>query len=605
MISVAIIVRPAAPDPTIAIQTLAAAGAPPPIVVRADPALGLGMARNEALRRCATEVLALVEDDVAVAPGWWTALHDAWSSPEARDAGFAGGPILARVTGDRPAWLTDDLLEGFALDGRAGDDARTFHGGNVSFRTAALRAAGGFWPARGTAGDAVARDWFSDEHLAQRALLDAGWSGRFLPDAPVERLIDPAATSKLDLLRRRARYGAREQLLAGRAGPPSRALAAVGRSAVGTLDAAARRRTDLVVERAARAAQGVGALLGDRLVHDELQPAVTRTPFRDSVPAAAPRPRRLASVPRPAARRPPVTGQVLLYHRVAAVDHDPLGLAVHPDRFAAQMAHLASRHTVVPLERAGAPGSVAVTFDDGYADNLHQALPILTAHAIPATLFASTGHIAHGTAFWWDELIRLLADAPADAGPLRVEHPTGTRVWPAHDAATRDVARAQLHAWLQAQLPEAIERALREIRTWAGRPAAPAPPPAADRPMTLDELRAFADAPGMAVGAHTRTHPSLAFAPAARQEDEIAGSRDDLRAWLGETPTAFSYPFGIPGCDVDPAVRDRVRAAGFTHATINAPVSPEPGDPLAIARSVVPDDAGAAFTALLGPARPA
>jgi len=602
MISVAIIVRPAAPDPTIATQALAAAGAPPPIVVRADPALGLGMARNEALRRCATDVLALVEDDVAVSPGWWAALHDAWSSPEAGEAGFAGGPILARVTGDRPAWLTEDLLAAFALDDRTGDDARTFHGGNVSFRTAALRAGGGFWPARGATGDAVARDWFSDEHLAQRALLDAGWSGRFVPGATVERLIDPAAVSKLDLLRRRARYGAREQLLAGRAGSTSQALAAVGRSAAGTLDAAARRRTDLVVERAARAAQGVGALLGDRLVHDELQPVVTRTPFRDSVPAPAPRPRRLASVPGRATRRPAATGHVLLYHRVAAVAHDPLGLAVHPDRFAAQMAWLADRHAVVPLERAGAPGTVAVTFDDGYADNLHAALPVLTAHGIPATLFASTGHIAHGTAFWWDELVRLLDTAPAGAGPLRVAHPTGTRVWPAHDAPTRTVARAQLHAWLQAQLPEAIERAMREIRVWAGQPADPAPPPAADRPMTLDELRAFADAPGMTIGAHARTHPSLAFAPGPRQEDEIAGSRDDLRSWLGAAPTAFSYPFGIPGCDVDQAVQDRVRAAGFTHATINAPVSPAPGDLLAIARSVVPDDDGPAFARLLGPA---
>ena len=61
---------------------------------------------------------------------------------------------------------------------------------------------------------------------------------------------------------------------------------------------------------------------------------------------------------------------VLLYHRVAQLDHDPYGLAVRPDRFAQQCSILRKRCDVVPLRDAnGGRRQVAITFDDGYADN--------------------------------------------------------------------------------------------------------------------------------------------------------------------------------------------------------------------------------------------
>ncbi len=589
-ITVAVIVRPGAPPPDAALRALAADGAPEPLVVRAEAERGMAMARNEAVARCPGDVLALIEDDIAVRPGWWDALRDVWAL-HGPAIGFAGGPITPRVVGERPAWLTDELLEAFALDRRDPDAAGTFHGGNVSFDVAGLRGVGGFWPVRG---GPDSRNWFSDEHLAQNALADAGWSRGYDPALAVERLIDPAATSPARLLRRRARYGASLRALSGTPQPVADAIAGVGRSSAGTLQAAARRRPDLVVERAARAAQGVGSLLGRRLVHDELQPVVPSTPFRHSVPPPA---RRRA---RGVRRAPAATGTVLLYHRVADVADDRLGLAVHPERFAAQMAELAARGTVVPLSAAPPPGTVSVTFDDGYADNLHQALPILLDHGLPATLFASTGHIARRRAFWWDEVGRLVHGAPRDAGPLRLGIGANARVWPSCGPEARAVAAVQIHQWLQAKPPEEIEALLRMLRVWAGRPADPAPAPEADRPMTVDELREFAAADGMQVGAHGRTHPSLAAVTATRQEEEIVGSREDLAAWLGRTPTTFSYPFGIPGCDLDREVTARVQAAGFTHAVINATV---PGrrrpDPWAIPRVVAPDAEGRAFTDLL------
>ena len=49
-----------------------------------------------------------------------------------------------------------------------------------------------------------------------------------------------------------------------------------------------------------------------------------------------------------------------------------------------------------------------ITFDDGYADNLHNAKPLLEHYDIPATVFVVSGYVGHEREFWWDELERLL-----------------------------------------------------------------------------------------------------------------------------------------------------------------------------------------------------
>lgn len=109
-------------------------------------------------------------------------------------------------------------------------------------------------------------------------------------------------------------------------------------------------------------------------------------------------------------------GLILMYHRVADVDVDPWALSVSPQHFDEQLEVLKSHYHPLSLQQLvqahkqhNIPKrAVAITFDDGYADNLLQAKPILERHNIPATVFVITGTLGNSDEFWWDALERLL-----------------------------------------------------------------------------------------------------------------------------------------------------------------------------------------------------
>ena len=119
--------------------------------------------------------------------------------------------------------------------------------------------------------------------------------------------------------------------------------------------------------------------------------------------------RRLAN----AVAQPPL---ILMYHRIALDEIDPWHLCVSPQNFVAQMDVLRRRRRPMrladlthDLEEGRCPrGAVVVTFDDGYADNLVSALPVLEAFDVPATVFCTAGAVGRDEPFWWDRLAGLL-----------------------------------------------------------------------------------------------------------------------------------------------------------------------------------------------------
>ena len=272
---------------------------------------------------------------------------------------------------------------------------------------------------------------------------------------------------------------------------------------------------------------------------------------------------------------------ILMYHRIATPDVDPWGLSVSPERFAEQVQALRARRTILSMDAFVARlqsgdlphDAVALTFDDGYLDNLHQAKPILEAADVPATVFLTTGRIGTGEEFWWDELARMVlsraeplsASVTVEPDGLQIELPPidpemEPRVtWRAWDrpVTAREATYRTLWQALQDCAPDSREGAMAQLRRVFG---ATRPNPE-DLPMRAADVRRLVS-DRVSVGAHGCTHQPLTSLPAAARVEEIQRSRVEAEALSGLPVTGFAYPHG----DRDAETIDMVRRAGYRWA---------------------------------------
>ena len=291
-------------------------------------------------------------------------------------------------------------------------------------------------------------------------------------------------------------------------------------------------------------------------------------------------------------RRWAAKSAILMYHRVAdpAGESDPWGLCVSPAHFAEQLAVLRECGTPLTLpalarshERGEVPqGGVVLTFDDGYADNLQVAKPLLARHDVPATVFVTSGHVATEDELWWDELERLLLVPLRLPATLDLAIAGATHHWDlgraavyADDDRRRDRGRGRRawegapgsrHALYYAVWSLLLPLAARErrdvldaIASWAGEPRRPR---ATHRVVRADELVELARGGLVDIGSHTVTHAMFPAQSAAAQAHELAESKAALEAILGAPVTTFAYPHGERAPESPGLVRD----AGFACA---------------------------------------
>lgn len=139
------------------------------------------------------------------------------------------------------------------------------------------------------------------------------------------------------------------------------------------------------------------------------------------------------------------------------------------------------------------------------------------------------------------------------------------------DDALASIAEAALPSLVEAGLPATIFVPTAHVggdNRWHGH-AAPGIPVL---PVMTWEQLAESHASGIAIGAHTRTHPDLRRCTGETLQQELQGARDDVRHALGTTPEAFAYPYG--------AYDERVRnAAGEVYQySVTTDLRPLRGD---------------------------
>jgi peptidoglycan/xylan/chitin deacetylase (PgdA/CDA1 family) len=305
---------------------------------------------------------------------------------------------------------------------------------------------------------------------------------------------------------------------------------------------------------------------------------------------------------RPIARQFFPGAVVLGYHRVAAADWDPLGLAVSPANFAAQLEVLQGLRELIGLAELAARRAAGerleryavLTFDDGYRDFADTVLPIAARAGVPATVFVATGFT--GVGFWWEEIAALLA--PRGQGGTELEVPLDggevLRFTGLEQAEARAAAARSLCDRLACAPREAIEAVVTTLRAWAGEGFAAAP---AGRPMSAAELAGLAGEAHAEIGAHTVSHGCLARLSPDAQRQEIARSKAAIEAACGRPVKVFSYPNGSLSADTPRLVAE----LGFDCACTSRDGSfSGRGDPFRIPRLWAPDADGAAFRRWLG-----
>jgi len=244
---------------------------------------------------------------------------------------------------------------------------------------------------------------------------------------------------------------------------------------------------------------------------------------------------------------------VLTFHRVLTDSElqqtASLSGMIVRDRTFADFLDYASRHcefTNLEQEPEWNPAGklkLAITFDDGWADNAQSVYPLASRHHVPFVIFIVPERTGSALPFWPEQTVAALDRVPSKNGNRRV-------------ASITKVIEA-----LKA-LP-AMERA-RRISLMTGSGTVVEYSSAVDKTMTWEQI-AELHAGGVTFGSHTSTHEILTRVSTAQAEREIVESRRSIQQKLGNCCEMFSYPNG----DYSEPVRDLVAEAGYKFAFLN------------------------------------
>jgi len=226
---------------------------------------------------------------------------------------------------------------------------------------------------------------------------------------------------------------------------------------------------------------------------------------------------------------------------------------VTPETLRAHCRILAERYTVAPLGTALAAWQrgevsdrplVAITFDDGYRDNMRYATPILRAHGLRATFYVIAGLVDTDEQPWYDIVGAAFGSAAQE------DSATG----PADAAAALEKAKrlapAERAAWVAALRSEPASRVRDD-----------------DLIMTSGQIRSLADE-GHEIGSHSMTHPLLTQCADDALATEMGASRERLSAIAGRAVTGLCYPNGARGA----GARGAAAGPGDAYAA-----APDPG----------------------------
>ncbi|MFC3285513.1 polysaccharide deacetylase family protein [Litchfieldella rifensis] len=242
-------------------------------------------------------------------------------------------------------------------------------------------------------------------------------------------------------------------------------------------------------------------------------------------------------------------GAFILYGHRFSDDDDGYLQGLRPAWFADQVAYLTRHYEVIPLKtlidcleqrRAVPARSVVLTFDDGFRDNLENAVPILERYRVPATIFMVTRSLTNGELPWSQRLGVIFQRTYV----LEMSHPLlGEQPAPLNDSHQRRAAYQRIKLGIAP-----LQRGERDTLI-SGLANQLGVEPPLDQMLSWQDARLL-QASGVEIGGHSYSHALLGQVPIAEACHEIRRCREELRDHLGLEAAPFCLPGGSYSDDV-------------------------------------------------------
>jgi peptidoglycan/xylan/chitin deacetylase (PgdA/CDA1 family) len=258
--------------------------------------------------------------------------------------------------------------------------------------------------------------------------------------------------------------------------------------------------------------------------------------------------------------------RVLMYHRVC--DPEAPGffgmksiVTARPAQFAVQMDYISRHYNPVSIadcldwiyeRKPLPPRALLITFDDGYRDNLTNALPVLSQRNIPFALFIATGYLEDAHAYFWDWAAEAFRRSSVKCGEIPE---IGVRGW--QGGNSQAVAEEWVNRVIRFDQPA---RAAAVSRLSAFLEFEVSKPPAGTHLAWADLEQLVRK--GCTIGAHTVNHAMMLNLSLAEARHELETCKAALEKALANPVLSFAFPYGRPG-EYDTAFLPLLKDLGF------------------------------------------
>ncbi|WP_275098468.1 polysaccharide deacetylase family protein [Sedimenticola hydrogenitrophicus] len=256
---------------------------------------------------------------------------------------------------------------------------------------------------------------------------------------------------------------------------------------------------------------------------------------------------------------------ILIYHQVLPVKDNLRQDCINREEFDQQMRIISKLFNVVTIEEAARyieqgnipPRTIVITFDDGYSDNYHEALPILKKYGLPA-IFYVVGDAVRSGALWNDtvfEIIKATRQPEIDLSEL------GLGKYPFLSDRDKQNVMNLLIENLKTLMPEEQKNRINTLKVITGNVSL-----TTRNMLTKDELISLSEEKGMTIGTHTMRHPMMSYIGITDAQSDVIEGKEYIESIINKPIRHFSYPYGKYGENFHAEHLNMIASLGFKTA---------------------------------------